>query len=121
MAVSKKSKPQTEETEAYARLVATIPEVELKGDANPYTSLNGNMFSFLHKSVSMALRLPPQAREPFLAKYGTKLFDGVGPVQPEYVAVPADLLLKTEELQPYFAMSYEYAKTLKPKPSKKNG
>jgi hypothetical protein len=28
-------------------------------------------------------------------------------------------LKKTKELQPYFRMSYEYVKTLKPKPTKK--
>jgi hypothetical protein len=33
----------------------------------------------------------------------------------EYVTVPDGLLEKTKELQKYFEMSYEYAKTLKPK------
>ena len=37
----------------------------------------------------------------------------------EYVEVPDSLLKKTKELQPYFKMSYEYAKTLKPSPTKK--
>ena len=32
--------------EAYDRLVAAIPEVELKGATMPYTSVNGNMFSY---------------------------------------------------------------------------
>jgi hypothetical protein len=32
----------------YDKLIATIPEIERKGDANPYTSLNGNMFTLLH-------------------------------------------------------------------------
>jgi hypothetical protein len=37
----------------------------------------------------------------------------------EYVAVPDELLTKTKELEKYLASSYEYAKTLKPKPTKK--
>jgi TfoX/Sxy family transcriptional regulator of competence genes len=37
----------------------------------------------------------------------------------EYVAVPDVLLENTKELQKYFEFSYEYAKTLKPKPTKK--
>lgn len=37
----------------------------------------------------------------------------------EYVAVPDALLKKTKVLQKYFALSYAYAKTLKPKPTKK--
>jgi hypothetical protein len=37
----------------------------------------------------------------------------------EYVAVPDALLKKTSELRKYLAMSYEYAQTLKAKPTKK--
>jgi hypothetical protein len=37
----------------------------------------------------------------------------------EYVTVPDALLEKTKGLQKYLALSYEYAKTLKPKPTKK--
>jgi TfoX/Sxy family transcriptional regulator of competence genes len=37
----------------------------------------------------------------------------------EYVAVPAALLRNTKELKKYINLSYEYAKTLKPKPTKK--
>jgi hypothetical protein len=32
-------------------------------------------------------------------------------------AVPADLLARTSELAPYLAKSYNYAKSLKPKPT----
>lgn len=38
---------------------------------------------------------------------------------PEYVAVPAALLKKTKELQKYLELSYEYVKTLRPKPTRK--
>lgn len=84
-----------------------------------YTSLNGNMFSYLHASGAMALRLPTGEREKFLEKYKTRLFEAYGFVQKEYVTVPDALLARTAELKPYFAMSYEYAKGLKPKPAKK--
>lgn len=103
----------------YDRLVATIPELDRKGAANPYTSHNGNMFSYLHPSGRMALRLGPGAREDFLAKYDSKLFEAYGIVQKEYVTVPDDLLLNTDELKPYFEQSFEYVKSLNPKPTKK--
>ena len=67
----------------------------------------------------MALRLPNEEREQFLKKYKTTLFEAYGTIMKEYVAVPDDLLQKTKELQKYLALSYEYAKTLKPKPTKK--
>ena len=37
----------------------------------------------------------------------------------EYVAVPEKLLTKTKELKKYLELSYSYAKTLKPKSTKK--
>src|SRR5262249_52031331 len=108
-----------EMVEQYERVVATIPEIERKGDTMPYTSVNGNMFSYLNPEGKMALRLPPGVREEFLAKYLTTLFEAYGIVQKEYVTVPAALLENTTELKPYFEASFEYVKGLKPKPSKK--
>ncbi len=119
MAASKKKNPPAEKLELYAKLVATNLQVEQKGDSVPYTSLNGNMFSYLHASGAMALRLPEVARAKFLTKYKTTLFEAYGVVQKEYVTVPDRLLAKTDELRPYFEKSYEYARSLKPKPTKK--
>ncbi len=76
------------------------------------------MFSSL-ESGSLGIRLPKGVREEFLRKYDTRLVESYGIVRKEYVAVPSWLLEKTEELKPYFALSYEYAKTLKPKPTSK--
>jgi hypothetical protein len=103
----------------YERLVATHPQIERKGAANPYTSLNGNMFTLLHNSRSLAIRLPEDKRTEFLKKYKTTLFEAYGAVMKEYVAVPDALLKNTKELQKYFDLSYEYAKTLRPKATKK--
>ena len=105
----------------YEQLVATNPDIELKGATHPYTSLNGNMFSYLHPSGSMALRLPADERDNFLRKYKTTLFETYGVVQKEYVTVPEALLKNTKELKKYFNLSWQYAQTLKPKPSKKRG
>jgi hypothetical protein len=77
------------------------------------------MFSFVSKSGSVALRLPSGQREPFLRKYNTKLHEAYGIVQKEYVTVPDDLLRRTDEVKDYLEMSYAYAKTLKPKATKR--
>src|SRR5580704_16719680 len=110
-------KKQASTVELYEALIRTLPKVERKGDANPYTSLNGNMFTLLHQSQTLAIRLPTEEREKFLKKYKTTLFEAYGAVMKEYVRVPDDLLGKTGELRKYLAISYEYAKTLKPKPT----
>jgi hypothetical protein len=103
----------------YEKLVAANPGVERRGATHPYTSLNGHMFSCLHPSGSLALRLPEDQREKFLKKYKTTLFESYGVVQKEYVTVPDSLLKNTKELQKYFALSYRYVQTLKPKATKK--
>jgi hypothetical protein len=101
----------------YEKLVATAPGIARKGATVPYTSLNGNMFSYLDKSGSLALRLPAEARAAFVAKYQTGPLMPYGVVQPEYVAVPAALLANTAELAPYFAQSVAYAQGLTAKPT----
>jgi hypothetical protein len=105
--------------QAYERLVATRPGLERKGAAMPYTSLNGHMFSFLTTAGTLALRLPAAERDAFLKKYRTRLCEQHGSVLKEYVEVPAALLKKTQELKQYFDLSYSYASSLKPKPTKK--
>ena len=120
MSPSKKSPIPPEKIALYEKALATIPEVERKGADNPYTSLNGNMFSLLLGPTGrMALRLAADDREAFVKKYKTSLFEAYGAVMKEYVAVPDSLLGKTKELQESVALSYAYAKTLKPKPTKK--
>src|SRR5690349_5846004 len=99
----------------YEKLVATIPGIERKGATMPYTSLNGNMYSYLAKDGTLILRLPEEAREKFIAKYKTKLAEQYGIVQKEYVEVPAALLKKTAELKPYFKISHDYCQSLRPK------
>ena len=103
----------------YEKVVAQLPGVERKGDTMPYTSLNGHMFSVVHKDGSVALRLPSPEREKFLMKYKTALSSQYGSVQPEYVVVPDALLTKTNELRRFFEVSRAYVASLKPKATTK--
>ena len=119
MSAQKKNNIPADKLDLYENLVATNPMIDRKGAANPYTSLNGHMFSYLNPSGSLALRLPKDEREKFLKKYKTTLFEAYGAVMKEYVTVPDSLLKNTKELQKYFELSYQYIRTLKPKPSKK--
>jgi len=114
---NKTANAPSEIVELYDKMVASCPEVLRKGATMPNTAVNGHMFSFVHTTGAVALRLPASAREEFINKYGTKLYDAYGVIQKEYVLVPESLLRNTEELAPYFAMSNEYTKTLKPKKS----
>jgi len=93
----------------------------------PYTSLNGNMFSMLTKEGIVALRLPAEAREAFLKKHKSQLTEQYGHVLKEYVDVPDSLLKQTRVMKKYFAESFAYVSSLKPKattsskPARKKG
>ena len=115
MATKSKCNAPADKLAHYEKLIETNPAIQRKGAANPYTSLNGHMFSRLDPSGRMALRLPAEEREKFLKKYDSTLFKSYGIVQKEYVEVPDRLLANTRELQQYFDLSIRYVRTLKPK------
>ena len=117
MPTTQKHNIPADKLELYEKLVRTNPSLKRKGAANPYTSLNGHMFSYLNPQGVLALRLPQDARQKFLTEYNTTLFEAYGCVMKEYVSVPDNLLGNTKALQKYFEISYEYIKTLKPKPT----
>jgi hypothetical protein len=119
VATKKSPSAPEDKVKLYEKLIATNPDVERKGATLPYTSRNGHMFSYLHQSGLMALKLPKEQIDQFLKKYDTKLFEAYGILQKEYVTVPDRLLAKTSELKKYFDMSYQYIGSLKPKPTRK--
>ena len=115
-------KPQPVPTallERYDRVIAAEPGVERKGAAIPYTSVNGNMFSYLD-SGHLVLRLPAAERQTFLERYSTTLHVAYGVVQKEYVDVPDDVFERPDEAGPLFRASYAYAAALRPKPTKRS-
>jgi hypothetical protein len=118
----KKSGVAEEKLALFDKLIAVRPEIERKGANNAYAAVNGNMFLLMQSDGVLAIRLPEEAREEFLKKYKTKLHEAYGAVMKEYVAVPDGVLVagKVKELQKYVASSYNYAKSLKAKATKKS-
>ena len=119
--VAAKTAGAADKVALYDKLIATRPEIERRGDANPYTAVNGNMFTILLGSERLGIRLPEEERAKFLKKYETTPLEAYGAVMKEYVAVPQSVLVagKIKELQKYVAVSFGYAKALKAKPTKK--
>ena len=114
---SKPTPPPADKIALYEKIVAQFPGVERKGDNVPYTSYNGNMFSYLSKEGKMALRMPEKERAEFLKDHKTKLMENYGIIQKEYVTVPDKLLTDPKTMKKYFAISYDYVKSLKAKPT----
>jgi len=108
-------KAPPEQVAQYERALAALPEVERKGAAMPYTSVNGNMFSVLGADGVLGLRLSAADREAFLGQYGGKIYESYGAVMKEYVAVPAALLADTAAMATWMGKSWDYAKGLKAK------
>lgn len=108
-----------ESLELYEAVVAGNPAVDRRGAKNPYTSRNGHMFSYLDPDGQMALRMAPDRQEAFVATYDSGPVEAYGRTMRDYVSVPADLLARTDELQPWFDESHDWIGTLKPKPTKK--
>src|ERR1700744_2531051 len=117
---AKKNGVPSDKLEVFDKLIAVRPEIERKGANNAYAAVNGNMFLLMQADGVLAIRLPEDAREEFLKKYKAKLHEAYGAVMREYVAVPEAALGKTKEMQRYVAVSYDYAKSLKEKPTKKS-
>ena len=80
----------------YDKLIATQPNIERKGAKNPYTSLNGHMFSFLARNI----RLSPEDQQ----AYGT--------VMGGYVEIPDAFFKTAVQLKKTLAASIEYASSL---------
>ena len=118
MAKAKYTGP-AEALEHYEALVARFPEVKRKGAANPYTSLNGHMFSFLDRDGTLALRFSDDDRAEFMSRYESGPSVQYGKTMRGYATVPADLLADTDALEGWFARSHDFIATLEPKPATK--
>ncbi|MBT8219943.1 MAG: TfoX/Sxy family protein [Bacteroidia bacterium] len=111
--------PHLEMLELYESLVAEIPDLQRKGKANPYTSLNGNMFTFLDKQGKLSLRLPKDVQQDLLENHGGQPSIQYGSVMRDYVLLPQKIIDDRNCLSELIKQSYEYAKRLKPKPTKR--
>ena len=109
----------TDRLAQYEVVVARIEGVDRKGAANPYTSLNGHMTSFLHVTGSMGLRLSADDRAEFIATYDTALAEQHGRTMKEFVLVPNSLLVDTDEVSRWMRRGHDWVGTLKPKPTKR--
>jgi TfoX N-terminal domain len=122
-AAGKKTSVPPDRLELYRRLLDRVPEVAEKSNfGSAYTAVNGNMYTMISKHGVVGIRLPEAERAAFMDRYATDLFRGdpAWPPAKEFVAVPDDLLERTDELAPYLERSLAHVLTLKPKPTKRS-
>ena len=96
-------------------------DLKVKGKASAYLAINGNMFAFVDGSGEFCCRLSKEDR----AAYADAGFDAsdvirYNSVMRDYVVIPDALLSDTPKAQAWFERSVTYARSLKPKPTKKS-
>lgn len=98
--------------ERYRSLVAEFSGIEVKGKANPYTSMNGNMFSFLDKSGALCLRYSKADRSAFVDEHKSAPVEQYGAIMKEYVKVPEHIAAVPTALRACFEKCVTYAESL---------
>ncbi|MFY0592982.1 hypothetical protein [Roseivirga sp.] len=111
--------PPEENLKQFQYAVSLVPEMELKGKNMWYTSMNGNMYTYMGKEGILGIRLGKAEYEAFREKYKVGDLKSYGAVMREYVPLPQELFEEEETLKIYMEMTHAYAKTLPPKPTKK--
>ncbi len=111
--------PYEARLQTYAELVSGTPDLELKGAKMPYTSMNGNMFSFLAVDGTLCFRLSPADCKAFVQSHGTQPVKQYGSVMRDYVAVPDAVMQDDAALRGLFETCVANAQALKAKPTKR--
>ena len=106
--------PETE-TRLYVAAVAATEGCELKGATMPYTSINGNMYSFLDKNGVVAIRLGESERAELGQIGGEPYVHESGAAMKEYMSLPSGILADKRDAAVWIGKSLAFAGTLKPK------
>ncbi|MCB9992323.1 MAG: hypothetical protein H6873_01565 [Hyphomicrobiaceae bacterium] len=105
----------------FEKMIEGVEGVVLKGDQNPYLSVNGNMYAQMSKLDRIGIRLNKTDLAEFLETYNAGYHEGYpGFFQKDYAAVPEVLYEDIETLRAWFRKCHVHAVALKPKPTKKN-
>lgn len=113
--VKNRSKVSDKIFDQYDKIIEYIPELEMKGKANPYTSYNGHMFSFLGKDEQLCLRLSPEDQAAYEEKHNLGPVMAHGSVMNGYVYISDEMFWDAKKVKPYLLQSFEFVKGLKKK------
>ncbi|MHA1553385.1 MAG: TfoX/Sxy family protein [Alphaproteobacteria bacterium] len=111
--------PANDACDALAKLVVGHADLTLKGKKTPYTSMTGNMFSFIADDGRLCLRLSTAGCDAFNQAHGTGPVLQYNRVMRDYVTVPDALLADSTALSRVFDSAVANARTLKPKPTRR--
>ena len=94
-------------------------ELTVKGKKTAYLAMNGNMFAFVDDEGGLCLRFSEADKAAYNAENGTGDVIQCNAVMRGYVRVTDEILADWDRLEALFSDCVEFARTLKPKPTKK--
>lgn len=101
------------------KLTKPFDDIDVKGKATPYCAINGNMFAFVEPDGSLCFRYSEDRKAEFNQQHGTADVVQYGAVMRGYVRMPDQIMSDEAALHEHFAQSLTYARSLKPKATKK--
>lgn len=105
--------------DTYAAIADQHWDMPIKGKANPYTSMNGNMFSFLSKQGDICLRLSKDSQSAYWQAHGGEPVMQYGSVMRGYVALSDEVLADGDACAHWFSLCLADAQALPAKATKK--
>jgi len=106
--------------DCYKRAVAKHDDIKVKGAKTSYTAINGNMFSFIDDQARICLRFSEKRKAELNKFYGSTDVLQYGAVMRGYVSFSDEVIVYETTLDELFSESLEFAKNLKPKPTKRS-
>ena len=103
----------------YDDLITNDSRVDLKGKTMHYTSLNGNMFSFVSKDGEVGFRLSKSDQEDYIANHNAEVMMQHGRVMRDYVKVSLGFIANASLMEDILSKSIQFSATLKAKPTTK--
>ncbi|QZY29707.1 hypothetical protein [Nocardioides coralli] len=115
MGTRKDYRGPAEAFDKYDAAIALVDGVTRKGAANPYTSGNGWMATYLGKEGEVAIRLGTDDLEAFLSEHGTERPVSYGSVMKDFAIVPEPIVADAEQLAPLIRRAHDHVSSLPPK------
>ena len=115
MGTKKDYKGPEDSFDRYDEAIDLVEGVARKGAANPYTSGNGWMATYLGKEGEVAIRLDKDDLEEFLTEHDTEKPVSYGAVMKDFAIVPEAIVANAGELAQLIQRSHDHVSSLPPK------
>ena len=104
-----------EKVKLYDTIIEAHPVSTRKGKNNPYTSMNGHMYSMVTKEGQVAIRMSKDERIQYMEEVNPNEVVTYNTMMKEYIEISDELLQDQDAVLSLLDQSIEYIKTLKPK------